>query len=105
MLEKLELYLLTIINLEKISTKRSGGDKTPPKKMHKFFGKKKKLSKRKQKYSYAIFDLDNIHMSEADFINHMASQGWDLFLINNEPLHQYPRMLVKLYFRKELSNF
>ena len=79
--------------------------KIPPKKMHRCFRRKKRQKNKRQKYNYAIFDLDNIHMPEVDFINHMASQGWNLFLINNEPMAQYPRVLVKLYFRKELSNF
>lgn len=77
--------------------------KIPPKKMHRCFGKKKRNRNKEHKYNYAIFDLDNIHIPEVEFINKMAAQGWDLFLINNEPLPQYPRMLVKLYFRKKLS--
>ncbi len=63
--------------------------KTPPKKM--------------QKYTYLIFDLDKINKAEDLFLNEMAHAGWDLFLINNEPMHEYPKVKVKLYFRKEVT--
>ena len=55
-----------------------------------------------QKYTYLIFDLDKINKAEDLFLNEMAHAGWDLFLINNEPMHEYPKVKVKLYFRKEV---
>ena len=57
-----------------------------------------------QKYNYVIFDLDKISKAEDAFINEMAHAGWDLFLINNEPMKEYPKVLVKLYFRKEVNS-
>ena len=56
-----------------------------------------------QKYIYTIFDLDKINKAEDAFLNEMAHAGWDLFLINNEPMREYPKVLVKLYFRKEID--
>jgi hypothetical protein len=56
-----------------------------------------------QKYIYTIFDLDKINKAEDAFLNEMAHAGWDLFLINNEPMREYPKVLVKLYFRKEIN--
>ena len=56
-----------------------------------------------QKYIYTIFDLDKINKAEDAFLNEMAYAGWDLFLINNEPMREYPKVLVKLYFRKEID--
>ena len=56
-----------------------------------------------QKYTYLIFDLDKINKAEDLFLNEMAHAGWDLFLINNEPMREYPKVLVKLYFRKEIN--
>ena len=90
MQEKLVLYLLTTINLEKITTKLRGGGVKP-------------LQKKMQKYTYLIFDLDKINKAEDLFLNEMAHAGWDLFLINNEPMHEYPKVKVKLYFRKEVT--
>ena len=55
-----------------------------------------------QKYIYTIFDLDKINKAEDAFLNEMAHAGWDLFLINNEPMREYPKVKVKLYFRKEV---
>ena len=57
-----------------------------------------------QKYIYTIFDLDKINKAEDAFLNEMAHAGWDLFLINNEPMLEYPKVLVKLYFRKEINS-
>ena len=45
---------------------------------------------------------DKINKAEDLFLNEMAHAGWDLFLINNEPMHEYPKVKVKLYFRKEV---
>ena len=56
-----------------------------------------------QKYTYLIFDLDKINKPEDLFLNEMAHAGWDLFIVNNEPMHEYPKVMVKLYFRKEIT--
>ena len=44
-------------------------------------------------------------MPEDEFLNKMAHEGWDLFLINNEPQNGYPGTIVKLYFRKKKLSF
>ena len=56
-----------------------------------------------KKYTYLIFDLDKINKPEDLFLNEMAHAGWDLFIVNNEPMHEYPKVKVKLYFRKEIT--
>ena len=54
-----------------------------------------------QNYTYSVFDIDRVGMSENEFLNKMAHDGWDLFLINNEPQNEYPGTVVKFYFRKK----
>ena len=56
-----------------------------------------------QKYYYKVFDIDEVKMPEEDFINKMAKDGWELFFINNEPVDRTSILLVKLYFRKEVT--
>ncbi len=58
-----------------------------------------------QNYTYSVFDLDRVGMPEDEFLNKMAHEGWDLFLINNEPQNEYPGTIVKLYFRKKKLSF
>ena len=54
-----------------------------------------------QNYTYSVFDIDRVGMPEDKFLNKMAQEGWDLFLINNEPQNDFPGTLVKFYFRKK----
>ena len=58
-----------------------------------------------QNYTYSVFDIDRVGMPEDEFLNKMAHEGWDLFLINNEPLNEYPGTVVKFYFRKKKQSF
>ena len=58
-----------------------------------------------QNYTYSVFDIDRVGMSENEFLNKMAHDGWDLFLINNEPQNEYPGTVVKFYFRKKKIKF
>ena len=86
-------FPLTTIKTGEVITKNVGGEaRIPP----------IKLGEIMQKYTYLIFDLDKINKAEDLFLNEMAHAGWDLFLINNEPMHEYPKVKVKLYFRKEV---
>ena len=56
-----------------------------------------------QNYTYSVFDIDRVGMSENEFLNKMAHDGWDLFLINNEPQNEYPGTVVKFYVRKKIK--
>ena len=52
-------------------------------------------------FEYKVIDIDKIGIPEESLLNKMNSDGWELFFIHNEPLHEYPGMLVKFYFRKK----
>ena len=55
-----------------------------------------------KKYEYKIFDIDKVQTPEEEFINQMGEKGWELILINNEPVGHFPKILVKLYFKREI---
>ena len=56
-------------------------------------------------FEYRVIDIDKIDVSEESLLNKMNSDGWELFFIHNEPLNEYPSMLVKFYFRKKKLSF
>ncbi len=56
-------------------------------------------------FEYRVVDIDKVGISDENFLNKMDSGGWELFLINNEPQHEYPSILVKFYFRRKISFF
>ena len=58
-----------------------------------------------RQFEYKVFDVDEIKISEDKFIDKMAIDGWELFFINNEPVDQEPKILVKLYFRRKINYF
>jgi hypothetical protein len=55
-----------------------------------------------KKYEYKIFDIDKVQTPEEEFVNQMGKKGWELILINNEPVGHFPKVLVKLYFKREI---
>ena len=56
-------------------------------------------------FEYRVIDIDKVGISEENLLNRMDTDGWELFKIHNEPLHEYPSMLIKFYFRRRLSFF
>ena len=56
-------------------------------------------------FEYRVIDIDEVGISEENLLNRMDSDGWELFFIHNEPLNEYPSMLVKFYFRKKRLSF
>ena len=52
-------------------------------------------------FDYKVIDIDKVATSEENLLNKMDSDGCELFFIHNEPLNEYPSMLVKFYFRKK----
>ena len=56
-------------------------------------------------FEYKVIDIDKVATSEENLLNKMDSEGWELFLIHNEPLHEYPGMLVKFYFKRKRLSF
>ena len=58
-----------------------------------------------RQFEYKVFDVDELKISEDKFIDKMAIDGWELFFINNEPVDQEPKILVKLYFRRKTNYF
>ena len=57
------------------------------------------------KFEYKVIDIDKICISEEKLLNRMNSDGWELFFIHNEPQNEYPRILVKFYFRRKKLSF
>ena len=57
------------------------------------------------KFEYKVIDIDKICISEENLLNRMNSDGWELFFIHNEPQNEYPRILVKFYFRRKKLSF
>ena len=45
-------------------------------------------------FTFSVFDIDKVGMPEDEFLNKMAHEGWDLFLINNEPQNDFPGTVV-----------
>ena len=56
-------------------------------------------------FDYKVIDIDKVATSEENLLNKMDSEGWELFLIHNEPLYEYPGMLVKFYFKRKRLSF
>ena len=56
-------------------------------------------------FEYKVVDIDKICISEEMLLNKMDNDGWELFFIHNEPLNEYPVMLVKFYFRRKKLSF
>ena len=56
-------------------------------------------------FEYRVIDIDKVGISDENFLNKMDSDDWELFFINNEPQHEYPRTLVKFYFRRKRLTF
>ena len=56
-------------------------------------------------FEYKVIDIDKICISEENLLNKMDADGWELFLIHNEPLNEYPSILVKFYFRRKKLSF
>ena len=56
-------------------------------------------------FEYKVIDIDKIGITEENLLNKMDSDGWELFFIHNEPLNEYPSILVKFYFRKKKLSF
>ena len=56
-------------------------------------------------FEYKVVDIDKIGITEENLLNKMDADGWELFFIHNEPLNEYPSMLVKFYFRKKKLSF
>ena len=54
---------------------------------------------------FSSFGSSKQSKEEESLLNKMNSDGWELFFIHNEPLHEYPGMLVKFYFRKKKLSF
>ena len=58
-----------------------------------------------RQFEFKVFDIDEVNMEEEKFLEKMSYDGWELFVINNEPVDGYPKILVKFYFRKEINYF
>ena len=56
-------------------------------------------------FEYKVIDIDKIGITEENLLNEMDSDDWELFFIHNEPLNEYPSILVKFYFRRKKLSF
>jgi hypothetical protein len=56
-----------------------------------------------KKFEYMVFDIDTVNEHEDIFLNKMGADGWELICINNEPLNNRPTVLVKFYFKREIT--
>ena len=56
-------------------------------------------------FEYKVVDIDEVPQKEADFLNHMGKEGWEMVQVNNEPINYRPAKLVKFYFKRKIRQY
>lgn len=56
-------------------------------------------------FEYKVVDIDEVRQKEADFLNYMGKEGWEMVQVNNEPLNKSSAKLVKFYFKRKLTQY